>query len=289
MSEELNKPTIAARTGAGPTTMVAIEQYFPLHKRIITDNLARQILPLRNRLFTQFNRLPWYRDWVIKRYEKRTPGFWSNVMCRKRYIDDKISDAMQSQDFIVVNLGAGFDTRTYRLPALSAVPVWEVDQPVNFNIKKSRLQNMFGNVSDRITFVATNFEHGNLGNILASHGYPEDKKTFFIWEAVTQYLTEETFKAIFDFLSTVAIGSQIVFTYVDKTWIEKKHLHNPIPIHKTWLFGINPDDVADTLKSYGWSVIEHAAYEELSDRYIKPTRRQLVSSSNGYVVYAERL
>jgi hypothetical protein len=39
-----------------------------------------------------------------------------------------------------VNLGAGFDTHPYRLPALSNLPVWEVDQCVNIEAKAKRRQ-----------------------------------------------------------------------------------------------------------------------------------------------------
>lgn len=35
----------ATKTGADPTALVAIEQYFPETERIIDDNLADQILP----------------------------------------------------------------------------------------------------------------------------------------------------------------------------------------------------------------------------------------------------
>jgi hypothetical protein len=36
----------AAKTGAGPTVMVAIEQYFPSHQRIIiVDDMAYSVLP----------------------------------------------------------------------------------------------------------------------------------------------------------------------------------------------------------------------------------------------------
>lgn len=41
----------AAKTRAGPTVMVAIEQYLPKHRRIIIDDLACSILPFGARAF----------------------------------------------------------------------------------------------------------------------------------------------------------------------------------------------------------------------------------------------
>jgi hypothetical protein len=41
----------AAKTGAGPMTMVAIEQLFPRDQRITEDDLAYQILPFSAKAF----------------------------------------------------------------------------------------------------------------------------------------------------------------------------------------------------------------------------------------------
>jgi len=77
---------------------------------------------------------------MVRVTEKRTPGIWAMVMCRKRYIDDKAADFVDGQAETMVSLGAGFDTQAYRLPALAKVPVWEVDQAENIDVKRSRLR-----------------------------------------------------------------------------------------------------------------------------------------------------
>ena len=70
---------------------------------------------------------------MVTASENKAPGVWTVVMCRKRYIDDKVAEAVVDQAETLVNLGAGFDTQAYRLPALDKFPVWEVDQPENIN------------------------------------------------------------------------------------------------------------------------------------------------------------
>jgi len=47
----------AAKTGVGPTALVAIEQYYPKEERIIEDNLAYRILPFSVRVFVRLARL----------------------------------------------------------------------------------------------------------------------------------------------------------------------------------------------------------------------------------------
>ena len=143
----------AAQTGLGPTTMVAFEQQFPEGARIIDDDLAYRILPFGMRVYASLMRLSSARDWMVRATEKKVPGIWAGVMCRKRYIDDKVAEAAEGQAETVVNLGAGFDTRAYRLPALAKVPVWEVDQPENIDAKRSRLRKEFQEDPDQNNLV----------------------------------------------------------------------------------------------------------------------------------------
>lgn len=110
-------------------------------------------------------------------------------MCRKRYTDEKLIDSVHQIE-PVVNLGAGFDTRLYRLSDLANTPAWEVDQRDNIETKCVRLHTLFGAIPLRVTLVSIDFDHEELRAVLASNGYSLDKRTFFILEAVTQYLTE---------------------------------------------------------------------------------------------------
>ncbi len=99
----------AAKTGADPIFIVAVEQFFPKYQRIIEDNLALKILPLSIRVVASVMRYGFIRDWLINYSEKTTPGIWGGILCRKGYIRDKLID-MSNQIDGVVNLGAGFDT-----------------------------------------------------------------------------------------------------------------------------------------------------------------------------------
>jgi O-methyltransferase involved in polyketide biosynthesis len=82
----------AARTSNGTVFVIAIEQSFPRDQRIIDDDLALQIMPLSYRIFALVMRIGFIRDWMIKFYEKRWPGVWGGLLCRKRYITDKLNN-----------------------------------------------------------------------------------------------------------------------------------------------------------------------------------------------------
>jgi len=284
----------AARTGPGAMVLVAMEQYFPEAERIVTDGLALPILPFGYR--AEVRLIGPITNWVIKKSEQKVPGLWGGIMARKAYIDDKVSHDADGQIEAVVNLGAGFDTRAYRLPALARVPVWEVDLPSNIDAKRSRLEKLFEPVLAHVTLVPIDFDHEDLATVLSSHGYTSDIKTFSIWEGVTQYLTEDGIRATFQLLARAPAGSRLVFTYTPKDFIDgevfygQEYLYKQMLLKdKIWFFGIDPEHVDDFLDEYGWRVLEHLGYDELSERYVKPTGRNLQSMAIERIVYAEKL
>ncbi len=274
--------------------LVAVEQYFPKAQRVIDDGLAARLLPLGAVIFVRFLRPRWVRDSIIGLSEKGNPGIWGGLLCRKRYIDEKLVGS-RSEIEAVVSLGAGFDTRPYRLEALSGLPVWEVDQRENVEAKEMRLRKAFGTIPSNVKLVPVDFDRDDLGSILAAQGYSAAKRTFFVWEAVTQYLTEQGVRATFDWLAKAAPGSRLAFTYVRKDFLDGKALYGwesgyrQFVASKVWLFGMEPEDCPSFLKGYGWRIIEHVGYDELADKYIAPTGRRLASTPVERMVYAERV
>jgi methyltransferase (TIGR00027 family) len=285
----------AAKTGVGPTVTVAVEQHFPKDQRIIEDNLAYSILPFPMRAIVHLTRPAFVRDWMVRASEKSAPGIWGGLMCRKRYIDQKLVESIGQID-AVVDLGAGFDTRAYRLPPLADRPVWEVDQPENIEPKQARLRKLLGEIPTHIKLVPIDFDREELEAALATYGHSAEMRTFFILEAVTQYLTEAGIRSTFEFLGGAAPGSRLAFTYVLKGFIDGQVMYGQEGLYKRyvvrgkiWLFGMDPEGVVNFLEPYGWRVIEHLGYEELAERYVKPTGRELASTPIERMVYAEKL
>ena len=234
------------------------------------------------------------RDWIIGLSEKSNPGIWGGLLCRKRYIDEKLV-ASRNEIESVVNLGAGFDTRPYRLPALSGLSVWEVDQCENVEAKERRLRKAFGTIPANVKLVHADFDRDDLGAILAAHGYSAGKLTFFVWEAVTQYLTEQGVRTTFDWLAKAAPASRLAFTYVRKDFLDGKTFYGwesgyrQFVASNVWLFGMDPEDCPTFLKDYGWRIVEDVGYDELADKYILPTGRRVVAAPVERMVYAERV
>jgi methyltransferase (TIGR00027 family) len=273
----------------------AIEhQELPDH-RLVDDDLAASFLPKPLRALVCATKFRLVRRAVIAASERSGPGLWANLSCRKSYIDDNLAESLPSVEAVVI-LGAGLDTRAYRLARGNDVPVFEVDLPVNVARKRAVVSRVFGKVPPSVRLVSLDFERDDLMATLASYGYRVDSPTFFVWEGVTQYLTEDAVRATFDQLAQAASGSKLDFTYVRRDFIDGVNMYGaPVLYDKflrrsqVWKFGMLPEDVEGFLASHGWRLIEQAGPDELMDRYVRPAGRNLTASQIEWSVYAEKI
>ncbi|WP_028202488.1 SAM-dependent methyltransferase [Paraburkholderia nodosa] len=286
----------AARTGTGPTTLVAVEQKLPRAERIVDDALAAAFLPAAARAFLACCG-PRIARWMMQATERKYPGLWGGMLCRKRYIDEALQDASAPVEALV-NLGAGFDTRAFR-PGREpgpALPAWELDQPANIEAKRRRVAARFGNVPVHVRLVPIDFEHEPIAAALAMQGYERTRRTFFIWEGVTQYLDEASVRTTLDFLSTAAPGSRLALTYVRQDFLEGRELYGAPAMYRRfveqqriWRFGLDPQTLPAFLAPYGWRVLDHPEPEAFERRYIAPTGRSLTCMPLERCVLAQRV
>ncbi len=284
----------AAQTAFGPMVIVACEQHVPRGRRLIDDELACRFLPPGLRLIVRACRWQSIRDLLIRTTEKRAPGVWAGMGCRKRYIDEKVVQATEAGVDAVVILGAGLDTRAYRLIAPTGTHTYEIDLPANVAYKRARLEALYGRVPEHVTLVPIDFETDDLGESLAARGFRIQRPAMFVWEAVTQYLTEAGVRRTLAFLSTAAERSRLVFTFVRKDFLDGTNFFGAEKIYqqfvlgyRVWHFGIPPAAVGTLLKDYGWVECEQVG-SELASKYVEPTGRDLPVSEVERISYAEK-
>ncbi|OBA82589.1 methyltransferase [Mycobacterium sp. 1164966.3] len=284
----------AAQTAFGPMVLAAVEQHEPPGQRLVDDDLAELFLPVPLRLMVLATRPARVRRAFIGASEWTGRGLWANLACRKRFIGDKLAEAVEEIDAVVV-LGAGLDTRAYQLTRRIRKPVFEVDLPVNIARKARTVRRVLGDLPLSVRLVALDFEHDDLLTALAEHGYRTDYRVFFIWEGVTQYLTEDAVRATMEGLRPTAPGSRMVFTYVRRDFIDGTNRYGTRTLYRSvrqrkqlWHFGLLPEEVSDFLAGYGWRLLEQAGPDELVQRYIQPTGRKLEASQIEWSAYAEK-
>jgi methyltransferase (TIGR00027 family) len=251
------------------------------------------VLPFGLRAFVRLVRPRWAQRLMIKGSERDIPGMWSGMLCRKRYIQDRLIGAVGQIDG-VVDLGAGMDTLPYRLSVLSGTPVWDVDLPEDIRAKEAGLRRALGAPPHGVSLVPIDFDHEDLAAVLESHGYSVGLRTFFVWEGVTQYLMGAGIRATFDFLSRAASGGRLVFTYVRKDFIDGRVMYGWQKAYAKyvqkglWLLGLDPAELADFIGEYGWRLVEDLGYDELAERYMAPSGRVLATTSVERIAYAEK-
>lgn len=275
--------------------IAAVEQAHPEGRRLVRDPMAYQFLPAGLKLIVKLARWPLAGELLFRASERRSPGVWGGILCRKRYIDEKLIEALGTGIGAVVNLGAGLDTRAYRLPPLSKVPVFEVDLPENIEYKKSKLQQLFGGVPSHVVLVPVDFLSQDLESVMQTYGYQAGQSSFFIWEGVTQYLPEPAVRKTFEFLANASAGSRMVFTYIRKDFIEGTSRYGLEALYQAsrgrgqwWWFGLQPEQVAAFLIEFSWRELEQAGSREYTEWYLQPAGRSIQVMEIERAVYAGR-
>ncbi|MEB3068921.1 SAM-dependent methyltransferase [[Mycobacterium] vasticus] len=283
----------AAQTAFGPMMLAAVEHLEPPERRLVDDDLAASFLPARVRWMVAALRPALLRGWFIAAMERTGPGLWANLTCRKRFIADHLDEAAGDIDAVVI-LGAGMDTLGCRTARNSRIPIFEVDQPVNIARKAGAARRVLGALPPSVRLVALDFERDDLLTTLAEHGYQTSFRTFFVWEGVTQYLTEQAVHATLTGLRAAAPGSRLAFTYVRRDFIDGTNRYGSPTLYrrvvnKLWHFGLRTEEVAEFLAGYGWRLIEQAGAQQLLARYVEPAGRKLATSDLEWSAYAEKL
>jgi methyltransferase (TIGR00027 family) len=127
------------------------------------------------------------------------------------FFDDAVDRHLPAMAQFVI-LGAGFDTRAYRLPAGAGVRVFEVDSPRTQRVKRETLAKA-GIDAGGVTFVPADFERQDWLACLVSAGFDPARPTLFLWEGVTMYLERATVEDTLRKIASTAAGSVVAFDY----------------------------------------------------------------------------
>jgi methyltransferase (TIGR00027 family) len=189
-------------------------------------------------------------DYQRGRKNQEVAGMSNLLLIRTRFIDEHLQAALENGATQVVVLGAGFDTRAYRCAdLLKDKRVFEVDYQSTQQIKKRRLEEALGSIPAHVQFAEIDFKRNTLRDVLHAAGYTPSEKTFFIWEGVSMYLSEQsvrkTLRTIADYS---APGSSLVMDFASQAMIELLEKFPRIPQHKyttawgePWISGV-PDN-----------------------------------------------
>jgi methyltransferase (TIGR00027 family) len=286
----------APKTAMGPVFQVALEQLVPEEQRVIHDSVAYRLMPLVLKGFINLCRFDPIRRTVFNLMDHQVPGIRGGILCRKRFINEKMGEAVKAGIKTVVVLGAGFDTLAYRSSESNSMQFYEVDYPQIILSKTAELQREFQQVPAHVKLVSMDFENQELMSVLRQAGYSEENPTFFVWEGVTQYISETSVRKVFEFFKTAPPGSMLVFTYIRRDFIEGKHMYGLDVLYRQtrvqkqlWKFGMDPQAIGTLLGHYSWIELEQVGNVEYQERYLEPVKRNLLVMDVERAVHAERI
>ncbi|MBU2535106.1 MAG: class I SAM-dependent methyltransferase [Chloroflexota bacterium] len=271
-------------TGYGPAIMRAQENLLPEDKRLFEDPYSEKFLSPFYKFLVILMRSPKILNFLIKIRERLTPGVIGGLICRTRYIDDVLNNAIKEGVGTVVNLGAGMDTRAFRISGIENIKYFELDFPESQKVKRSYIDKKVGELPSNVSLVPIDFNSQDLGEELKKAGYTLSSKTLFIWEGVTQYISKEAIDNTIKYVAQASTGSRIVFTYILKSFINGSHIPDGLnSLYKftlkkknpLWFCGFDPAEMHEYLSKYSLSLIEDVGHEEYLERYIKPKGRDL--------------
>jgi methyltransferase (TIGR00027 family) len=175
-----------------------------------------------------------------------------------------------------VILGAGFDARTYRLSFPQLTRIFEVDQPGTLRAKARIMRRRLGALPPSVAFVELDLNREELGPLLQQAGFRHRQPALFLWEGVTNYLTEETVDATLRWVGSAAPPSELIFTFVDKAVLGdaaqfngKERLRRTLAgVGEHWTFGLDPSDLRHYLSLRGLDLIDDLGAAEYRTRYL---------------------
>jgi methyltransferase (TIGR00027 family) len=283
-----------SRTAEQNAAFRAAESRRPPGVRLFLDPYAAGLLPSGLRLLAWMSSVPIVGEGINWFVETRWPGARSSIVARTRLIDEWLCEAMGAGVKQAVLLGAGFDSRAWRLPALADARVFEVDHPATSAEKRRRLTRLGADFA-HVRFVPVDFDQKMPAPGLVQAGFDPSQRTIVIWDGVTNYLQPEAVDAITRWVGDLARGGRFIFTYVHSGVLDGSMsfegaaavLRAVRRSGEPWTFGMRPDMVSDYLNQRGLRLLADLGADEYRRKVIGPTARPIRGYGFYHVALAE--
>jgi methyltransferase (TIGR00027 family) len=286
-----------SRTAEFVALFRALESRLPPDQRLFDDPYAHLFLgpPLRAAL--ALARVPVTGRLLDQAVDRAWPGARVSVVVRTRFIDDALKKALADGLQQIVIVGAGFDTRAYRVPGAERAQIFEVDTPETLHGKRTRTDALLGRLPAHVSTVATDFEREYLDDALSRTDFRPRTPSLFIWEGVTSYLSAAAVDATLRRLATLAAPrSQLVFTYLERAALEGR---SELPgaraamaavrlVGEPFRFGFDPAELGAYLDHHGFKLLEDLTSVDLAARYLHPLGRRPIATRFYHVAAAMR-
>lgn len=188
------------------------------------------------------------------------------IVPRTVLIDTALADALRRRhDAQVVLLGAGLDSRPWRLATMDGVLVLSVDHPASQTDLRRRATGLPPPVCD-LRFVPVDLATGHLNRSLRNAGHDPERPTVWLWEGVIPYLSRQQVSATLDALTLASgPGSTLIAQYQSPSMTAKLGRHvsgllaglfgvaSPLA-DEPWKSAWSREQLARLLADRGWTI-----------------------------------
>ena len=222
---------------------------------------------------------------VLEAFKDETSPNATNVV-RHRIIDDFLrAELEKNSGLTIVTIGAGFDSRPYRLTGGTWV---EIDEPQIIAYKNERLP--AENCANRLSRIAMDFATDSLEEKLAP--FAGRNPVVIVIEGVFVYLSEPEIAGLLEKLRRLFPRHQLICDLLSRSFFERysKTLHEKINGIGT-TFRYTADDPGDIFLAGGYrrthwvSIVERASELELIKIPKIVLKTAMRTLANGYAIY----
>lgn len=188
---------------------------------------------------------------IVTQMEEAATVGWS-IVVRTCLIDDYLKQAIAQGVDAVLNLGAGLDTRPYRMELPSDLLWIEVDYPTTIELKQERLKNETPRC--RLERVSMDLADRDSRRRLFSELQTRAKKVLVLTEGVLPYLSNES---VLELARDLHAQSHFEFWIVDywsKMFLERMRKSKTFTKLRNAPFLFNPPVWREFFEQAGWDV-----------------------------------
>lgn len=265
--------TRPSETAMGAAILRFLATLDPREEMAGPDTLAEIFIPEDRRARL---REPSIRRWAMK--NRIPPGMYEFMIARTAFIDQVVLGALRENIPQIVFLGAGYDSRPYRfMEMIQDTRIFELDIQPTQQHKMALLHQAGIPIPDQLVFVSINFNTDNIADSLNQAGFDRSKKSLFVWEGVTPYLSARVVDETLSIIASISpAGSLVCFDFESqlpglsddegmrqiREYMRTQHPDEPI------LFGVKDGDIESFLSSRGYRIADHLNSIDMERRFL---------------------
>jgi methyltransferase (TIGR00027 family) len=202
---------------------------------------------------------------IVASLPQRTPGGWS-VAIRTVVIDELIAAAIARGADTVLNLGAGLDTRPYRMKLPADLRWIEVDYAPMIELKEERLASEAP--SCHVERVRLDLADASARRALFASIEAKSKNVLVVTEGVIPYLSVQDVGVLADDLHTIGAFRAWIVDYFSKDTL--RYREKAARTFQNAPFKFAPDDWFAFFASHGWKPTEQRYLAIEGERLARP-------------------